>query len=142
MDNGITLLNKKVFDSKMLEIYDAVHGVRYWFAKVKSAKEFDDVLVKLIPNCEKIIDLTPTEVDAQTGGECVEMVLDGKLVIAFWADVHSIDSIAHESMHAILFAAKSRGISTADGDEALCYMYGFLMEELFKKLKLRIVKGR
>ena len=141
MEN-ITLLSKKIFDKKMVEFYDPVHGVRYWFARVKSPEEFDHVLVSLIPNCEKLIDLTPTEVNDQTGGECVEIILDNKLVIAFWADLTSIGSICHETLHAILFAAKSRGISTADGDEALCYMYEWLLDELFKKLKLTIVKHR
>jgi hypothetical protein len=137
-ESKIPIKNKTLFDKKIIEIYDPVHFQRYWYANVKNTKEFNNLLMALIPKCSDIVDFTEVEEDAD--GECVDITINGHLIIILWSDLKSINTIAHECLHAVIMAAKSRGIKMIKNDDAICYMFGFLIDELFKKLNLDIKK--
>lgn len=135
----ITLLNKSVFKKKIVEIYDPIHLQRYWYVKANSSTEFNEILTKIIPNFKEMVIIDEPE-DGDNDGECVAIVIDNHQVILFWANLTSINCISHECLHAVLMCAKSRDINFKEGDDSLCYMFGFLIEEVFTKLKLSIKK--
>ena len=135
----ITLCNKPLFDEKIVEIYDPIHHQRYWFVRCKKSEEFNNILLQIIPDYREKVEIVDEE--EKNGGECVDIVIDGKLVIVFWCDLLDIDAVIHECLHAILFSVKSRGISK-DDDESLCYMLGYLVTELFTKTYITLHKGR
>ena len=139
IDDKITLLNKSLFKKKIIEIYDPIHLQRYWYVNCQSSEEFNEILVKIIPNCANLINFEE-DTDEKNDGECIDVVLNGHLVIIFWFNTDSINSISHECLHAVLASAKSRDINILESHDSLCYMLGFLISEMFKKLKLNIKK--
>lgn len=135
----ITLYNKPLFEKKIIEIYDPIHNQRYWFVRCKNGQEFNEILLQIIPGYEEKVEMGDEE--ERVDGECVDLVLDGKLVVILWCNLLDIDALVHECLHAVLFSAKSRGISLTD-DESLCYMLGHLTTELLKKANVSLHKGR
>jgi len=135
----ITLCNKPLFDEKVVEVVDPIHNQRYWFIKCKNGKQFTDILTKIIPGYTDLVEVSDDE--ELTGGECVDLVIDGRLVVVLWCNPVDVNSLFHEILHAVLFSAKSRGISR-DDDEPLCYMVGFLVGEILSKLNISLKRGR
>ena len=134
--NIIPIKNKRLFKTKVVEIYDPIHLQKYWYVKVLNSKDFNDVLSKLIDNYTEIVDIA--DEDDSSDGECLDLTINGHLVIMFWCNTTSISSIVHECLHAVMFCAKSRGIKYEESDETLCYMLGFLVNEVFNKISLTL----
>ena len=128
-----------LFEKKIIEVYDPVHNQKYWFVRCKNSEEFTDILTKIIPGYQDMVLQESDEEDR--GGECLDLVLDGKLVIIFWCDLLDANAVSHECLHAVLFSARSRGISLTD-DESLCYMLGFLVEGILTGANVSLRKGR
>ena len=136
----ITLYNKELFEKKIIEVYDPIHNQRYWFVRAKNSREFNEILTKIIPGFQDMI-LDESDEEEDRGGECVDLVLDGKLVVLLWCDLLDADALSHECLHAVLFSARSRGISLTD-DESLCYMLGYLVKEILEGANVSLRKGR
>ena len=139
MTPKITLCNKELFEKRVVEIFDPIHNQRYWFVRCKTGREFSKILTEVIPGYTDLVE--DSESDELAGGECVDLVIDGRMIVVFWCDPTDINALVHESLHAILFSVKSRGISR-DDDESLCYMLGFLVEEVTTKMNVRLRKER
>jgi hypothetical protein len=138
MSSKIVLCNQKLFEEKVIEIFDPIHNQRYWFVKCKSGQEFSKILNQIIPNYKDLVE--DSDDSEEAGGECLDLVLDGRLIVVLWSSL-DLNTLTHECLHAILFSVKSRGISK-DDDEALCYMLGFLVGEITKKLNVSLKKER
>ena len=139
LDTAIPIKNKKVFKSKVIELYDPIHLQRYWYVNVDSSKEFEETLEKVIPYYRELVEVSKTE--GENDGECLDLVINGRLIIIFWCNKSSISSIVHECLHAVLFCAKSRGIKVEESDETVCYMLGFLVTGACSRLGLKLKSG-
>lgn len=121
------LYNKDLFEKKIIEVYDPVHNQKYWFVRCKNDGEFTSILTQIIPNYDEMVE--EREDGESVDGECVDLVIDKKLVIILWCNPLDADALVHECLHAVLFSANSRGIALND-HESLCYQLGFLVKSI------------
>lgn len=135
----ITLYNKELFEKKIIEVFDPIHNQRYWFVRCKTGQEFTEILTKIIPGYQDMV--LETDNEESVDGECIDLIIDKKLVVILWCDLLDVDALSHECLHAVLFSARSRGISLTD-DESLCYMLGYLVKEILKSANVSLRKGK
>lgn len=111
---------------KVNGIYDPIYRQNYWYICTKDHKECVDWL-------NKKFGTNDTPKDMIDGHMSVFQNPKGTIQV-IWTNKKSPDLVAHEVMHAVSYSLRHKGLPlTEDTEEAYCYLFQFLMNEIFNQ---------